>query len=136
MIRAKQGVYKVFLGEEVLALNRLGFSGPVIDAMIQTTRNSQSEEKRRLAEQETQAEMRKLRAQLQKIGTELKALQRQQKQEMENRSTSGLGGASIGDVVAECAKRAVALKVCERLPFPANHICNASAESQSNCPMN
>ena len=92
MIRAKQGVYKVFLGEEVLALNRLGFSGPVIDAMIQTTRNSQSEEKRRLAEQETQAEMRKLRAQLQKMGTELKALQRQQKQEMENRSTSGLGG--------------------------------------------
>lgn len=48
-------------------------------------------------------------------------------------NSSAGAGSSIKDTVVDCAKGYIAKKACERLPWPANNICMATARSNYPC---
>lgn len=127
-VKASNAPYKTFDGDEMVALKQMGMSDDVIAAMIDVTTKL---EERKRADEQTQA-----------IRTELAAL----KKMIEEKKAASSDGKTSGvvvqtkegpmDVLASCAKRLGAVKLCEQIPFPGSSICQSTAESSFPCPTN
>jgi hypothetical protein len=123
-VKASSEPYKSFDADELGALKQLGIADDVVAAMIEVT--TKLEEKKK-SEDERQA-----------LRTELAALRKM----IEEKQASGAktGGQTVQtkdgpmDVLASCAKRLGAMKLCENIPFPGSTICKSTAESEFPCP--
>ena len=122
-VNASTEGYKSFDGDELGALKQLGISDDVVAAMIEVTSKL---EDRRKADEERSA-----------LRTELAALRAMIE---EKKAAGGPKGEAVQmedgpmDVLASCAKRLGATKLCEQIPFPGSMLCKATAESSFPCP--
>lgn len=117
--------YKNFDGDELAALKQLGLSDEVVTAMIEVTTKT---EERQRANEERQA----MRAEL----AALKAMIEEKKAATGGKGTGEVVQTKDGpmDVLASCAKRLSAMKLCEQIPFPGSMLCKSTAESSFPCP--
>jgi hypothetical protein len=125
-VNASTEPYKSFDADELVVLKKLGLSDDVVAAMVEVT--SKVEERRR-ADEERQA-MRAEIAALKAMIAEKKAEGAGGKGEMVQTKDGPM------DVLASCAKRLGALKLCDQIPFPGSSICSSTAESAFPCPTN
>jgi tetratricopeptide (TPR) repeat protein len=130
-IRMQNGIYKDFDVKEMVALKKMGMTGVLIEAMLDsTTRANRAQE-----ELQKKKDMENLLAEIQhaqqKLDT-MKAAQEQQ-QSRPQASSGQESGPSLGDTVKNCAAQIAALEACKHLPWPANSICAATAKSQFPC---
>jgi hypothetical protein len=123
-VKTSSEPYKNFDADELGALKQLGLPDDVVAAMLEVTAKLEDKKK---ADEERQA-----------LRTELAALRKM----IEEKQASGAknGGQTVQtkdgpmDVLASCAKRLGAMKLCEQIPFPGSTICKSSAESEFPCP--
>lgn len=122
-VRGTSEPYKNFDGDELVALKELGLSDELVTAMLEVTTKL---EERKRADDERQA----IRSEIATLKTMI----------AEKKAEGAKGGEVVQtkegpmDVLASCAKRLSAMKLCEQIPFPGSTICSSSAESAFPCP--
>jgi hypothetical protein len=135
-IRMQNGIYKNFDVKELGALKKMGVTGVLVEAMLDSTTRA----KRDQDELRKKKEMEDLLAEIQQTQkklNEMKAAQEQQEQQQQQPQTTASGrqdnGPSVGDTVKNCAAQIAALEACKHLPWPASTVCAATAKSQFPC---
>jgi hypothetical protein len=130
-IRMQNGIYKDFDANEMVALKKMGVTGVLIEAMLDSTTRA----KRAQEEQQKKRDMENLLAEIQHAQQKLDTMKVAQAQQPSRpqASTGQESGPSLGDTVKNCAAQIAALEACKHLPWPANSICAATAKSQFPC---
>jgi tetratricopeptide (TPR) repeat protein len=130
-IRMQNGIYKDFDVKEMVALKKMGMTGVLIEAMLDsTTRANRAQE-----ELQKKKDMENLLAEIQHAQQKLDTMKaaREQQQSRPQASSGQESGPSLGDTVKNCAAQIAALEACKHLPWPANSVCAATAKSQFPC---
>jgi hypothetical protein len=130
-IRMQNGIYKNFDVKELGALKKMGVTGVLIEAMLDSTTRAMRDQD----ELRKKKEMEDLLAEIRTAQKKLDAIKAAQDQQSSQASAPGqqTGGPSVGDAVKNCASQIAALEACKHLPWPANSVCAATAKSQFPC---
>jgi tetratricopeptide (TPR) repeat protein len=130
-IRMQNGIYKDFDAKEMVALKKMGVTGVLIEAMLDSTTRA----KRAQEELQKKKDMENLLAEIQHAQQKLDTMKaaREQQQSRPQASSGQESGPSLGDTVKNCAAQIAALEACKHLPWPANSVCAATAKSQFPC---
>jgi ankyrin repeat protein/uncharacterized protein YwgA len=130
-IRMQNSIYKDFNFEEIGTLKKMGMTGTLIEAMLDST----SRAKREQEELRKKKEMEDLLAEIQRMHKKLDELKTAQDgQQTQSAPVAGQStDPSLGDTLKNCAAQVAALEACKHLPWPANSVCAATAKSQFPC---
>jgi hypothetical protein len=125
-VRGSSEPYKIFDGEELATLKQMGIADDVVAAMLEVT--TKLEERHRDDE-----ERRAIRSELEAL-----RLLIEEKKQGGAAASAVMVQTSEGpmDVLASCAKRLGAVKLCEQTPFPLSAVCASTAEESFPCPEN
>jgi len=130
-IRMQNGIYKNFDIKELGALKKMGVTGVLVEAMLDSTTRAKREQEELRKKKEMEDLLAEIQ-QTQKKLNEMKAAQEQQPSQTEAQGQQA-GGPSVGDTVKNCAAQIAALEACKHLPWPASTVCAATAKSQFPC---
>lgn len=140
-IRMQNGMYKDFDFKEISALKKKGMTGPLIEAMLDSTNRA----KRAQEEEQKKKEMEALRADIQHAQRkleELKAAQSAQQAQTQSQPqqqspavvpVQPANDNVVAETVKNCSAQIVALEACKRLPGFAATVCKMTAKSQFPC---
>lgn len=130
-IRMQNGIYKDFGFEEIGTLKKMGMTGVLIEAMLDSTTRA----KREHEELQKKKEMENLLAEIQRTQKKLDAMKTAQEQQQSGTSASvgQSGDPSLGDTVKNCAAQIVALEACKNLPWYGQALCKVAAKSKFPC---
>ncbi len=130
-IRTQNAVYKDFSFEEIEAMKKMGITGALIAAMLDSTTRAKREQEELLKKKD----MENLLAEIQQTQKKLNEMKAAQEQQPSQAAAPGqqAGGPSVGDTVKNCAAQIAALEACKHLPWPASTVCAATAKSQFPC---
>jgi uncharacterized protein YwgA len=130
-IRMQNGIYKNFDVKELGALKKMGVTGVLIEAMLDSTTRAKREQE----ELRKKKEMEDLLAEIQRTQKKLNEMKASQEgQQSEAPASAGQNSEpSVGDTVKNCSAQIAALEACKHLPWPASTVCAAAAKSQFPC---
>jgi hypothetical protein len=130
-IRMQNAVYKDFDVKELGALKKMGISGVLVEAMLDSTTRA----KRAQEELQKKKEMEDLLAEIQRTQKKLESMRVAQERQQSQPSVS-VGqdsGPSLNDTVKNCAAQVAALEACRHLSGIFQAVCRATAKSQFPC---
>jgi hypothetical protein len=130
-IRTQNAVYKDFSFEEIEAMKKMGITGALIAAMLDSTTRAKREQE----DLQKKKDMENLLAEIQQTQKKLDTMKAAQEQQPSQAAPpeQQAGGPSVGDTVKNCAAQIAALEACKHLPWPASTMCAATAKSQFPC---
>lgn len=135
-IRMQNGIYKDFDFKEIAALKKKGMTGPLIEAMLDSTNRAIREQE----EERKKKEMEALRSDVlhaQQRLDELKAAREAQAQQPQTpapaSSVQAANDTTAADTLKNCAAQIAALEACKHLPGFASTVCKMTAKSQFPC---
>lgn len=134
-IRMQNGIYKDFDFQEIAALKKKGVTGPLIEAMLDSTNRAIREQE----EERKKKEMEALRSDVQHAQQrldELKAAQETQAQQQTPApavQVQATDDTTVADTLKNCAAQIAALEACKHLPGFASTVCKMTAKSQFPC---
>ena len=130
-IRMQNAIYKDFGFEEIGTLKKMGMTGVLIEAMLDSTTRAKREQE----ELQKKKEMENLLAEIQRTQKKLDAMKAAQEQQQSRAPASVAQGSdpSLGDTVKNCAAQIAALEACKHLPWYGQAVCKAAAKSKFPC---
>jgi hypothetical protein len=128
-IRMRNAVYKDFNYEEIGTLKKMGTTGVLIEAMLDSTTRAKREQE----DLQKKKDMENLLAEIQRTQKKLDTMKVAQQQPEPTALGQQAAGPSVGETVKNCAAQIAALEGCKHLPWPANSLCAATAKSQFPC---